>query len=106
MNFEEYKQNLLKRQREAGIKHRVERDEFIDKFLVRLNTQDREKYFQSIGKKYKPITPRALLGIINRKFGSSKTPMMRDLFKECEKANNFEQFFWWKVKLGKTQKLF
>jgi ribosomal protein S24E len=95
---------LYKLKQESLKKERCERDEFINKFLDKLNPS-REEYFKSINKKYKPLTESALVGIIKRRFGSSRGNLLKNFYLECERANNFTAFFWWKIKEGANKKL-
>lgn len=92
------KQESLKRERS-------ERDEFINKFLERINTDERKQWIEKQGRKYQPLTESALVGIIKRRFGTSRGNTLKAFYEDCERADNFGAFFWWKIKEGANKKL-
>ena len=81
------KEQHIKRYRESKSKARNPRDEYIEKFLERINTEDR----RLAG--YKDMTEKELVGRVHRAYDNSDAGILYLLYKRCDKFDNFSKGF-------------
>jgi hypothetical protein len=68
-----------------------ERQEVLSNFENEING-----YRQASG--YAPIKPIVIVMLIKKRFKKADTTTLKWFYAECKEANNFNKYFWWKVK--------